>query len=286
MAVMFAIKTERPLPLSPPEPDFPASLRAVVARALEKEPEKRYADAAALLAAVLEAAPELAPGVRVVRASARRLVATVVLVAAGVFALGLGGWTAYQKRRAAADRTAARNLNEMGMTKQGAGDASGAEEMYRRAIDRDPRYARPYNNLGVLAAAAGNVAEADSMFRLAILLDPRYSVALVNLGDLYSDERPDSAEAFYRRAIQGDEPALAGNQLGHLLLRDGRLEEARTTLAAALPRAPNDAVRGALLRNLGKVEAARGDSTAARAHWQEAAHLLPNDDELRSLLSN
>lgn len=286
MSIMYAIRNEPPTPLSLREPDFPAALKAVVARAFEKEPEKRHADAGALRAAVLEAAPEIGSGVRVVKSSARRTLALTTIIAIAVVALGLTAWNVVQKHRVAVDRNAATNLNEMGMAKQSAGEMTAAEEFYRRSIEKDPKYANPYNNLGWLALRAGNVAEADSMFRLAIALDPHYSAALVNLGNLYVDAKPESAEAFYTRALTGDDPAPAANQLGHLMLGSGRIDEARTTLAAGLPHATRVDVRGALLRNLGKAEAAAGDSTAARQHWSEAAQLLPNDEELRSLLSN
>jgi Flp pilus assembly protein TadD/predicted Ser/Thr protein kinase len=284
MAIMFSIRSEEPNPFTPPERDFPPGLHPVVARSFQKEPDARYPDASSLRDAMLAAAPEIAGGVRVVRQSTRRFLVMVTLVAAGVFALGLAGWNTYTKRRAVADRNAAKNLNEMGFAKQTAGDFVGAEEMYRQAIDRDRSYARPYNNLGMLALRAGDTAQADSLFRLAAALDPGFSAPLLNLGDLYLDTQPDSSEALYWRAMNGDEPAVAGNQLGNLLLRSGRLEEARTTLDRALGTSPGGPVRGALLRNLGKVEAARGDSLAARAHWTEAAALLPDDAELRHLL--
>ena len=286
MSIMYAIRNEPPAPLATREPDFPPALKTVTARVFEKEPEKRYADAAALRAAVLEAAPEIGGGVRVVKASSRRVLVLTTVIALATVALGLGGWSAINKHRTTADRNAAKNLNEMGFAKQEAGDLAGAEEYYRRALEKDRRYARPYNNLGLLALGSGRSAEADSMFRLAIALDPRFSAALVNLGNLYVDAKPESAEVFYARALNGDEPAAAANQLGHLMLDSGRVDEARTTLTRALPQATTPGVRGALLRNLGKAEAAAGDSVSARTHWQEAAALLPNDEELRSLLSN
>jgi tetratricopeptide (TPR) repeat protein len=285
MAVMFSIRSEDPNPFTPPEADFPKALLAVVARSFEKDPDRRYPDAASLRLAILDAAPEIGAGVNVVRTKPHHLFMMIVMVAVVVFALGLVGWNQYQKHRAVADRNAAKNLNEMGSVKEGSGDLAGAEEYYRRALDRDRGYARPYNNLAMLALRTGNVAEADSMFRLAISKDPRYSAALVNLGDLYVETKPESAEAFYRRAVHGDEPAFGANQLGHLMLESGRLDEGRATLEAALPQATRDDVRGALLRNLGKIEAAQGDSLAARTHWKEAAKLLPNDEELQRLLS-
>ncbi len=286
MSIMYAIRNEPPAPLSSREPDFPAALKPVVTRAFEKEADKRYADAGSLRAAVLEAAPEIGSGVRVVKASTRRTLALTAIIAIAVVALGLTAWNVLLKHRKAADRTAARNLNEMGFAKQEAGDLAGAEEYYRRALEKDRHYARPYNNLGLLALGNGQTAEADSMFRLAIGLDPHFSAALVNLGNLYVDAKPESAEVFYSRALKGDEPAPAANQLGHLMLDWGRIDEARATLSRALPLATGNDVRGALLRNLGKAEAAAGDSTAARTHWKEAATLLPDDEELRSLLSH
>ncbi|HKW15609.1 MAG TPA: protein kinase [Candidatus Krumholzibacteria bacterium] len=286
MSIMYAIRNEPPAPLTCREPDFPPALKPVVARAFEKEPDKRYPDAAALRAAVLEAAPEIGSGVRIVHASTRRTTVMAAMVALVVLALGVTGWSVVQKRHAAADRNAARNLNELGMAKQDAGDAAGAEAYYRQAVEKDKRYARPYNNLGLLALRSGQTAEADSMFRLAVSLDSRYSAALVNLGDLYVDAKPESAEVFYARALKGDDPAPAANQLGNLMLTHGRAGEARSTLSAALPQATRDDVRGALLRNLGKAEAAQGDSASARSHWREAAQLLPNDAELHSLLSH
>ena len=284
MSIMYAIRNEPPAPLACREPDFPAALVAVVARAFEKEPEKRYPDAASLRAAVLEAAPEIGSGVRVVRASTRRMMMVTAVIALAAVALGLTGWSMVQKRRAVADRNAAKNLNEMGFAKQEAGDLAGAESYYRQALAKDKRYARPYNNLGLLALGSGQTAEADSMFRFAVSLDPHFSAAWVNLGNLYADAKPESAEVFYTRAMKGDEPAPAANQLGYLMLTNGRAQDARTTLSAALEHAMSGDVRGALLRNLGKAEAAQGDSTSARTHWKEAAALLPNDAELQSLI--
>jgi tetratricopeptide (TPR) repeat protein/predicted Ser/Thr protein kinase len=286
MAVMFCIRSEPPAPFTPGESDFPEALRAVVARGFEKEPEKRYPDAKSLREAVVEAAPEIGSVVRLVKMPAHHVLTIAIIASVVVFAAGLIIWNEYQGRRTAADRTAAKNLNELGMSKQSAGDAAGAEELYRRALERDKGYARPYNNLGILAWNAGNRAEADSLFRLAVALDPRYSAALFNLGNLYMDVEPDTARAYFKRAMAGDEPAPAANQLGHLMLMSAEYDEARATLEAALPKATTGDVRGALLRNLGKVEAAQGDSLAAREHWKQAAELLPNDPELRSLLSN
>src|SRR5512139_36325 len=122
MAVMFAIKNEPPAPLAPPGEGFPAALLHVVARAFEKDPDRRYPDAAAFRRAIIEAAPEVGGGVKVVRASQRRVMLTAAAIAVVVLVAGIAGWTVIGKRRAAADRTAAMNLNQIGTSKESQGD--------------------------------------------------------------------------------------------------------------------------------------------------------------------
>jgi hypothetical protein len=124
------------------------------------------------------------------------------------------------------------------------------------------------------------------MFHLAITLDPRFSAALVNLGNLYVDAKPGKRRGVLHACAQGRR-ARAGRQptgtspADHGAVRRG----ARDTVERSV-HATADNIRGALLRNLGKAEIAQGDSASARTHWKEASQLLPNDEELRSLLSH
>ena len=276
MAIMYAIRSEPPARLAVADPDFPAGVQQVLDRAFEKAPEQRYPDAASFRDALLAETPALAGGgVVEVKASPVRMAMLVGAVATVVVAAGLFGWNAFQARRAAADRNAARNLNEQGQLRERANDLVGAEEYYRQALAKDSTYPVTYNNLGVLALRQNNVEEADSMFREAVARDPRYSAALKLIGDLFAAARPDSAEFYYRRAIAGDEPVPAANQLGYLLLTQNRLDEAQSVLSDALARNPPDEIRGYVLRNLGRVAAARGDSTSAGQYMRDAAALLP-----------
>jgi tetratricopeptide (TPR) repeat protein len=277
MAIMYSIRAEAPEPLSVAAADFPAGMQAVLTRAHEKDPGGRYPDAASFRDAILAEVPDLAGGVVEIRTSPVRMALIVGVVATAVVALALIGWNAYQGRRTVADRTAAKNLNELGDAQAGTGNLAGAEEYYRRAMERDPRYPPPYNNLGVLALNEGDREEADSLFHLAVALDPAYSAALKNIGDLFFESNRDSAEWYYRRALRGDEPVPAGNQLGNLLLSQGRLDEARAVLEEALALNPPATIRGYVLRNLGRVADAQGDTTAARTYHREAAALLPAD---------
>jgi Tfp pilus assembly protein PilF len=142
-----------------------------------------------------------------------------------------------------------------------------------------------WNNLGVLALGAGDVAEADSLFRRAIALDAHYSVALFNLGNLHFRRNEDEeAETLFRRAIAADSSnAAAYNQLGVLLLEEARLDEAVATLDRGLS-AGDARVEPFLLKNRGKVAAARGYDDEARAYWERALQEAPNDAELQLLL--
>jgi tetratricopeptide (TPR) repeat protein/predicted Ser/Thr protein kinase len=278
MAIMYAIRAEQPKAIEIAAPDFPAGIRRVLERAFQKEPEGRFTDAAAFRDAILAEAPDLMGGTIVeVRASPVRMALIVAGVATVVVAGGLFGWNAFQESRAAANRTAAKNLNEQGQLRMQANDLVGAEEFFRQAIAKDESYAVAYNNLGMLALNAGNRPEADSLFHDAVERDPRNSAALINIGDLFYDALPESAEAYYRRATLGDEPAPAANQLGFLLLEQKRLDEAKEVLDRALAANPPAAVKGFLLRNRARVAAAAGDSTAADRYMREAAPLLPAD---------
>jgi len=295
MAVMYSIRNETPRPLKLQSGDFPVGLQAVLDRAFEKEVDKRYADAAAFRDAILTVVPDLGSAAVEARPSPRRLALLVGAVSTGVAALALVLWSAVGDRQSAGDRKAAANLNELGYSELQSGNVVQAEQYFRQAMDRDPSFALPYHNLGELALRQHEVAEADSMFRLAVQRNPHYTAPLVGVGNLFFDRAEnaasfagadaDSAEAWYRRGLRGDEPALAANQLGNLLLRRGHPAEAKTVLAGALtPTPPNEAfLHGALLRNLGKAEAALGDSTVARQHWREALTLLPDNAELKQL---
>ncbi len=284
MAIMYSIRNETPRPIKLESSDLPLGLQGVLDRAFAKEVDKRFADAGAFRAAILDIVPDLGSGAPPPpRMSMARMALLIAAVATVVFGVGFGGWNLVQGRRAAANRTAAKNLNELGQLSEDQGNTAGAEQKYREAIAKDPDYAVPYNNLGMLAVAHRDSAEADSLFRQAVRLAPQYGAALMNLGDLYFDSKPDSAEAYYRRAMVTDDPLQAHNQLAALLIAHGRYNEAADVIASALRRDPADNIRGYLLKNRGKIAAARGDSTAALTDWQQAASLLPDDRELQHL---
>jgi serine/threonine-protein kinase len=218
MAVMYSIRNETPKPLKLESSDYPVGLQAVLDRAFTKEVDKRYPDAAAFRDAILGVAPELT-GTTVVerKSSPVRMALVVAVVSTAVFAIGLAGFNIVQGRRAAANRTAAKNLNERADL---ATDRATKEDLLRQAVQKDPSYAPPYNALGLLALEDGFPQVADSLFRQAAQRNKLYSAALVNIGNGFFDQQAyDSAEVYYRRAMAGDEPAVAANQLAAVLSR-------------------------------------------------------------------
>jgi tetratricopeptide (TPR) repeat protein len=76
----------------------------------------------------------------------------------------------------------------------------------------------------------------------------------------------------WRLALAPREPPLAAVASALDLRSHGRLDEAQTTLAAALDRAP-PGDRGRLLSALGRVEFAGGHIDEAASHWQDAMAL-------------
>ncbi|HEU4365083.1 MAG TPA: tetratricopeptide repeat protein, partial [Candidatus Krumholzibacteria bacterium] len=287
MAVMYSIRNETPKPLKLQSGDFPVGLQGAIDRAFEKEVDKRYADADAFRDAILAVAPELT-GTTVVerKSSPVRMALLVGIVSTVVVGIGIGGWNVVQKSRAAANRTAAKNLNQRAMNTN---DPVLQEDLLRQAIEKDPTFEIPYNNLGYIAESNRNFFAADSLYRQAVRLNPHYSGGLHNIGNrFFQNERYDSAVVYYRRALRGDGPdsSRTGNQLAAVLIRQQRPTDAKEVIAVVLPAAKDADVRGYLLMNLGKALAAEGDSTAARARWREAMEIYPNIPELRELLGS
>jgi len=77
------------------------------------------------------------------------------------------------------------SLNKLGVCLVEGGDASGAEAMFRRALEVDPEMAQAYSNLGNIELTRGNAAAARDLYLQALKLDPGYSLAHHNLSAAY-----------------------------------------------------------------------------------------------------
>ncbi len=276
MAVMYSIRNDTPRPIKLESSDYPVGLQGVLDCAFAKEIDKRYPDAATFRDAILAVAPELTGTTIIERKSSPvRMALTVGLVSAIVFGVGLTGWNIVQGRRAAANRAAAQNLNERAML---AATHDAKEDLLRQALQTDPAYAPPYNELGVMALEDGFPQVADSLFHQALQRSPRFSAALLNVGNRYFDQqRYDSAEVYYRRAMRGNDAdaGVVANQFAAVLLAQDKPAEARGLIEGVLENERRAEIRSYLLMNLGKALAAEGDSTAARERWKEAKGINP-----------
>ncbi|CAN5142561.1 hypothetical protein BH09MYX1_BH09MYX1_66000 [soil metagenome] len=116
-----------------------------------------------------------------------------------------------------------------------------AEDLYRKAIDLDPRLAIAYTNLGNILFRKGDAAGAEDFYAKALALDDRQPEAHYNLGYVML-ERGDArgAAAAFEQAIE----------------RDSRFADAHFNLAMAYEHL--------------------GERAKARFHWRRYLDLEPN----------
>ena len=165
------------------------------------------------------------------------------------------------------------------------GELERAVEIYRQALDIDPRLAEAHANLGVVLARLGRYEQAVRAYEQALSVDPQLNAARVNLGLAHyrAGALAAAAEAF--AAAYAAEPALlqVRQLLGLVLAEIGKDEEALPHLEASLKAAPQEP---AVLFALGRVYARRGDARAealaeqlrgvpeGRALWHQLRGLL------------
>ncbi len=128
----------------------------------------------------------------------------------------------------------------LGILRGAAGDPSGAEEKYRKALSLDPMAQEPVKRLFDLEQGTGKFATLEEALRKALALDGDSAFHRTWLG-LVCDHtgRAKEAEEEYRSALKSDpENVGALVNLGSLLARQRRLDEAAPLLRRALGRDP------------------------------------------------
>jgi tetratricopeptide (TPR) repeat protein/tRNA A-37 threonylcarbamoyl transferase component Bud32 len=286
------IAREEPASLRTLRSGIPRELEAIVFKALERDPARRYADAGLFaddLARWLRGEqPKASPqttwtrtGRVLLRHRLRILAATVLLVAASAWAI---------RERALADY---QRSFQRGLDRWERGLAVDASELFREASRQRPSRPEPWLMIGRCERARGRTAEAAQAWTRALELDPGFSPARFERGKLAMDEyirerpppavsiragrtraaagKPDDtgAEADLSDA-KGLEPAERAYLEGARSFGQGRYAEAATSLAEYVRHHGRDGPAAALA---GAAAYYAGNPAAAEAHLSDAVRL-------------
>jgi tetratricopeptide (TPR) repeat protein len=169
-------------------------------------------------------------------------------------------------------------LHNLGVAHTGLGAYGEAVGYFRAALARNPGYAATHQSLATALALVGRPGEAIAHYEAALALRPdadahnNAGVLLVRLGDLAAAER------HYRAALvlRPDDPE-AGTNLGLLLSRAGRADEAIVAFAGVLDARPDHAPA---LQGLAGLAARRPDRAGALTALEHvrAAQAAGRDD--------
>ena len=164
------------------------------------------------------------------------------------------------------------------------GDAKGAVELYREAIERDSADARLYFDFAIALESAGDREEALKAFSKSLNLDPKFAPAHNQLGLLYAQAgQTPQAEHEFQAAISLDpEEVQAYNNLGVLYGQQGRYDEAAKLFKTAIAHDPSYAPSYV---NLAVAEASRSQFSEAESALKKALQIEPDNAETRALLS-
>ncbi len=158
------------------------------------------------------------------------------------------------------------------------GDATKAEQIYRRVLAADPRFAPAHTALGFIKERNGLKREALELYKKAVVSDRRNVPALNNLAYLLADNFGAEKEALnyamsaYR--LQSNDPRVM-DTLGYILVKNQRAGDALNLLEKAHQLLPQV---GEVTLHLAMAKAQLGEKKAAAALLQPLAD--GNDDTL------
>ncbi len=166
-------------------------------------------------------------------------------------------------------------------------DYANAGRGLTRVLEMNPRDLQASNYLGEVKFLQEKYEEAIGVFRRSLKLDPKNVFAANGLGGACEQlNRLEEAAAAYRQAIewqagkavQDPTPVL---NLGRLLLKLNRNEEALTYLTMAVKLGPEQSV---IHEQLGKAHSYAGELEAAQSELEKAIRLNPRDAHLHYVL--
>jgi eukaryotic-like serine/threonine-protein kinase len=149
-----------------------------------------------------------------------------------------------------------------------------AEPLARRAVEIEPYLASARLSLGLVHAAGGRPEEALQELRKALDLDPLDADAQGGLGRVFASQgKLAEAEKAYRRAFELRHDREFSDDLGVLLLRMGRIDEAVAAFQRSVALAPDSVISH---RNLGGAFYLQGKLAEAAAEFQAALEISPH----------
>jgi tetratricopeptide (TPR) repeat protein len=155
-----------------------------------------------------------------------------------------------------------------------AGDLPRAAQLYREILAADQRHADAYHLLGVLMHQLQHCRAAVDLIGQAIQINHGFAPYHNNLGNaLLALGQRDEARASFRRSLQLNPNADTYINLATLDLGDGRIQEAKASLHAALRLSPE---RVESLVGLGRIAVMEGQPVLAR-RWLERALAIQPD---------
>src|SRR5579863_3931402 len=129
------------------------------------------------------------------------------------------------------------------------GDREGERQALLSAVELDPGFAPAHNQLGLVLLRVGQAPAGENELRTAISLSPHYAEAQNNLGVLYGQQGKDSEAAqLFQQAIDSNPGyAQAYVNLAAALASQSRFGEAESTLKKAIEIEPDNPEARALL---------------------------------------
>ena len=164
------------------------------------------------------------------------------------------------------------------------GDLAAAEREWKKVLQHVPTNVVILNNLGQLQIRQGEYQEAITLLDRAIKLRPDYAMARINLGRAYEGlgEAGKALEAYARAVQLSPLNPLARNHLGGFYERVGRLEEAEAQYRKSLEaRATAEAAH-----NLGEMLFKQEKREEAEDALKRAVELNPYDEQALFMLAS
>lgn len=151
-----------------------------------------------------------------------------------------------------------------------------AEKAHRDAVAAAPDRSDLHNNLGYCLLDQGRAEAAAEEFRRAVELDPQSEIAHNNLAAALArsgSKANDTTAAAVAEWSRSESPAEAHNNMAAVLIEQGRYDEARAQLGAALAADPT---LGAAFANLRLVAEKDGGAAGVPMRGAQAAHRKPS----------